>query len=267
MKDSPEQTGGRSAAMWKWLAVLGTSLVACVVVVRNCKDTAVEVTKALGKDVIVPAIHAAGEETSKIAEKFKRGTITETFMGTMPKVARESGGLLEIATATATEVFHKKDNKTYDFRFFDVDTGTTHARIDVPVTYRYHLRLRDSWRLDVVSNVCIAYAPQIRPSLPPAIDTEKMVKSVTEPKTRFNGRELLESLEKSITPRLNEFAGDQDHIEVVREKCRLTVAEFVRDWLLHEDQWREDRFTSVKVIFPDENFDLKHFQPPLDLKK
>jgi hypothetical protein len=30
------------------------------------------------------------------------------------------------------------------------------------------------------------------------------------------------------------------------------VAEFVRDWLLREEQWRDDRFTAVTVTFEDE---------------
>jgi hypothetical protein len=39
---------------------------------------------------------------------------------------------------------------------------------------------------------------------------------------------------------------------LVREEGRKTVAEFVRDWLLREDQWRTDRFHTIKVIFADE---------------
>lgn len=267
MKNSPELAGGRNSSMWKLLAFMGASLVACAIIVRGCKDTSVDTMSALGTNVVVPAIHAAGEEAGKIAENFKRGTITMTFMASMPNVSRERGGLLELATATATETFQKKDNLTYDFRFFEQDMGTTKAWIQVPVTYRYHLRLSESWRLDVVSNMCVAYVPSIRPSLPPAIDTEKMIKSVVEPKTRFNGRELLDSLERSITPRLNEYAGDPQHIDAVREKCRLTVAEFVRAWLLREEHWREDRFTSVKVIFTDEIFKSPDFQPTLELSK
>ena len=45
---------------------------------------------------------------------------------------------------------------------------------------------------------------------------------------------------------------DPAHLRIVREPCRKAVAEFVKNWLLREEHWREDRFTSVVVIFPDE---------------
>jgi hypothetical protein len=39
---------------------------------------------------------------------------------------------------------------------------------------------------------------------------------------------------------------------MVRERCRLELADFVRTWLLSEDHWREDRFRTITVIFADE---------------
>ena len=59
-------------------------------------------------------------------------------------------------------------------------------------------------------------------------------------------------LERSITPTLIERASHPDHLELIRERCRLRVAEFVRTWLLHEDHWRPDRFRAITVRFEDE---------------
>lgn len=69
---------------------------------------------------------------------------------------------------------------------------------------------------------------------------------------RFDKTEQLDALEKVITPALDERAGDREHLNVVRDACRRSVAEYVRTWLLKEDHWRTDRFTSVIVVFPDE---------------
>ena len=69
---------------------------------------------------------------------------------------------------------------------------------------------------------------------------------------RFDAREQMAELERSITPRLTRLAGDPRRLALVREECRKTVAEFVRDWLLREDHWRQDRFSSIKVVFADE---------------
>ena len=52
----------------------------------------------------------------------------------------------------------------------------------------------------------------------------------------------MSTLEKSLTPRLNGYARTEEHLGVVREHARKTVAEFVRQWLMKEDHWREDRF-------------------------
>ena len=59
-------------------------------------------------------------------------------------------------------------------------------------------------------------------------------------------------LEKAITPALRKFAGDGQHLDVVRENCRKTVSEFIEDWLLHEGQWGDGLFRVVKVYFPSE---------------
>lgn len=57
-------------------------------------------------------------------------------------------------------------------------------------------------------------------------------------------------LEKTITPTLRKYAGDEQHLDVIRENCRKTVSEFIEDWLLREGQWGEGRLRVVKVYFP-----------------
>jgi len=137
----------------------------------------------------------------------------------------------------------------------------------VPVTYRYHLRLSDPWRLDVSGQTCIVVAPVIRPSLPPASHTDKMEKKSDEGWGRFNAREQMTDLEKSITPTLTGYAADEKHLAFVREQCRKTVAEFVKTWLLKEDHWRSDRFHAIKVIFADEtNAVPEQVVPAIQLK-
>ena len=228
---------------WVPLTILAlTPLIAFMLLLKSCHTTTIDSIREVGKQV------------GNSLEKFKKGTITQTFIAEIPTIFHTPGGNLEIASHTATETLRKSDNRTYDFRFFEFDAGTTVAEIKVPVVYRYHIRLHDTWRVDVSSNTCIVFAPQIRPTLPPAIDTARMVKEVKVPLTRFNGKELMDSLEKSITPTLKHYAADEKHISLIREECRKTVAEFIKDWLLKQDQWRDDRFHTIKVIFEDEKY-------------
>ena len=204
-------------------------------------------------------IESAGKGAAGVAEvledaaaNFQRGTITKTFTASLPEYESEKGGLLELAKVTATESFKSQDELKYDFRWFELSAGTTTTEIGVPVTYRYHLRMRDNWRLDVADGVCIVYAPEIRPSQPPAVHTDKMEKSSDEGWARFNVEEQMIKLEKTITPTIRKYAANEKHMNAVRENCRKTVEEFVEDWLARENQWGEGKFRVVKVYFPGE---------------
>jgi hypothetical protein len=155
-----------------------------------------------------------------------------------------------LAVIRSDEVLKQTDTRTIAWDM--VSLGTTVAEIRVPATYRYNLRLSDKWLLTCRSNVCLVLAPQIRPSLPVAIDTGKMEKRSESGWARFDKAEKLDELERSLTSTLEQRASDPAHITLAREACRNSVAQFVRTWLLREDQWRLDRFTSIIVLFPDE---------------
>ncbi len=198
--------------------------------------------------------------SERIAEGFRSGQITETFLSSIPEIDAAGSGNLELASFEATETLTRTDER---WAFWDlVPLGTTVTEVRVPVTYRYHLRLSDPWRLEVSEHTCIVYAPEIRPTLPPAIHTEGMQRRMEEGWLRFDGVEQMQTLEKSITPRLRQMAGDPRHIGLVREQSRKTVAEFVRNWLLMEQHWSDERFRAIKVIFPDEKLEDPEMMRP-----
>ncbi len=178
------------------------------------------------------------------------GNITHTFIESIPQITSSQGDVLELATYRCTETFKRTDEKWTGWGW--VYLGTTVAEIRVPVTFRYHLRLSDPWRLATRDQTCIVLAPKLRPSLPPAIDTAEMERRAESGWARFDKNDQLDALEKSMTPTLDVRAGDAAHLQLVREACRHSVAEFVRKWLMREGQWRGDRFTSIVVLFPDE---------------
>ena len=90
------------------------------------------------------------------------------------------------------------------------------------------------------------------PTTPVAIHTDKIEKRSERGWARFNKDDQMDALMKTITPRLTSQASSDSHVNLVREHARKTVAEFVRQWLMKEDHWREDRFRSITVIFADE---------------
>lgn len=185
-----------------------------------------------------------------IAARFKSGTITHTFRESIPSVRSSGGDILELASAENDETFSIADEKRVGWDL--VYLGTSQAEIRVPVTFRYHLRLSDAWRLETRDHVCIVLAPRIRATRPPAIHMDRMEKRAASGWARFDKAELLEELEKSMMGSLQLRATDEAHMALAREACRQSVAAFVRTWLLREDQWRKDRFTAIVVVFPDE---------------
>jgi hypothetical protein len=181
-------------------------------------------------------------------DKFRTGKITTTFISDIPIVTSTHGNVLELATAESTETLSTTDSQYV----YNVYLGTTKAEIRVPVTYRYHLILSDPWRLAARGNICIVQAPMFHASQPPAIHTQEMEKSAESGWARFDKDAKLDELEKSLTPELEMRAMDPRHMDLVREKCRSSVADFVRNWLITRAQW-PNRFDAIVVVFPDEH--------------
>ena len=198
------------------------------------------------KDTVDKAISAGPE----IARNFITGNITHTFRESIPQITSTQGDILELVISRSEETFKSSDEKWAGWGW--VYLGTTIAEIRVPVSFRYHLRLSDPWRLAARDQTCLVLAPRIRPSLPPAIHTAEMERRAESGWARFDKNDQLDALERSMTPSLEQRAGDTAHLQLVREACRQSVAGFVKKWLMREGQWRSDRFTSIVVLFPDE---------------
>jgi len=229
---------------WRWplVAVVGAGLV-FLLAWRACRlvDDSRREARATVADV--------GKAAREVAEGFKTGRITNTFVAAIPQL-QPGGPLLELASFESTETFTRKDERAILFDLIPLGTNVTEIR--VPVTYRYHLQLSDAWHLDVHGPLCLVRAPRIRPSLPPAIHTDRLERRSERGWLRGGVEQQMDELERSITPTLSARATEPAHIALVRESCRRRVAEFVRVWLLREDQWRDDRFTAVTVAFEDE---------------
>jgi hypothetical protein len=129
--------------------------------------------------------------------------------------------------------------------------GTSTVQIRVLVTYRYHLCLREPWRLEIQGKRIIVHAPEFRPSLPPSIHTDRLEKMSVRGWARGSLMELLEQTQREITPTLIKYARDPKHLALVSSQCRQSVAGFVKLWLEREGQWGAHGFTEIQVHFPD----------------
>jgi hypothetical protein len=161
--------------------------------------------------------------------RFTEANITHTFIAALPTLTREMN--LEVASSKQTEVLERSDAR----RFLGLNLGTNAARMTVPVTYRYRIRLYDTWKLHIGGGTLIVCAPDIRCGLPPAIHTDEIQETATRGWARSSPLDLLEELRRDLTPVLSEYANDPRRLELVRDTCRQSVAEFIRRWLENEE--------------------------------
>jgi len=194
----------------------------------------------LGKGII-GTISDGGKTTTKIDVNI------DSYI---PEVISTKGDILELAVRNEKEVFKREAAKR--IAWDKIYLGTTVSEIKVDATFRYHLKLSEPWKLAVKDNVCKVLAPQIHPTTPVAIDTSKMERSTSNGWALFDKDANLEELMKSISPALNERASDPKHMGLARDKCRESVGQFVRNFLLKKDYWRADGINAIVVVFPDE---------------
>ena len=180
--------------------------------------------------------------------QFNSENITARFTSAIPEITRELN--LEVATTKQIESFGCSDNLRLLFGL--IDLGTNIAQISAPVSYRFHVRLHDPWKLETHQDTVIVHAPALRASIPPAIHTEQMERLAQRGWARGSPAAMMQELERQITPTLCQFASDPRRLNLVRDTARQSVAQFVRLWLERERQWGHKRFTKIQVQFADE---------------
>ncbi|MGH7599892.1 MAG: hypothetical protein ACREOI_26350 [bacterium] len=178
--------------------------------------------------------------------------IEKEFIASIPVIFRTQGGNLELAGFTATETFMRSDTAKLPYFNWNIPGATTTVVIRVPVIYRYYVPVLGEWNIKVIENTCLIHAPELRPTLPPAIQTDSMKISTIEGPLAFDGVTQQAKLLQSITPQLEKNAKDSTKIKFIREEARKTVAEFVQAWLLQRQVWGENKIENIKVFFKGE---------------
>lgn len=175
---------------------------------------------------------------------------------------RTAGGTLHTNGFLKTETLQKETGSWM---------GTTTSGIRLNATYRYDIELRSKdWNIliDDTRKVAFIIAPPFRPQLPVAVDSGSVMEWTQSGWGRFDKWDQLQALRKETSPFLEKQAESKGYLEVARGQARITVEEFVSDWLLKSRDWPKDSERFVKVYFADEpdipfpaNKTLKDFLP------
>ena len=186
--------------------------------------------------------------TTALPIRFTSENITQRFTASLPEICPVLN--LELAVCKQVETFIQTSERRAFCGWLNL--GMNVAQITVPVTYRYHIHVRDAWKLETIGNRVVVHAPVLRPALPPAIDTSELQRFERRGWCRWSPTELMADLERQITPTLVAYANDPRRLNLVRDTCRKSAAEFVRLWLEREGQWGKTGFTQIQVKFADE---------------
>ena len=165
-----------------------------------------------------------------------------------PIIIRTKGGLLEVSSIIATELFETSEFHTV----LGLHLATTIARIRVPAVYRYHIELAPEWKIELRDKTFIVITPPVKPSLPVAIDTAHLEAESLGAWSLFTGTGVLDPLQRSITRALATKAITSRYIDIQRETGRKTVTEFVEKWLITQKSLKLASGYQVRVFFADE---------------
>ncbi|MGE0043865.1 MAG: hypothetical protein AB7H88_17790 [Vicinamibacterales bacterium] len=166
-----------------------------------------------------------------------------------PVVSTTPGGFLEAARVEMTEDFYRSDLKTW----WGIYLGNTVSHIQARAIYRYGVPLVDpAWRIVTRGPVSEVIAPDLRASLPVAIDTGTMREKTENGWARFDKDDQLADLRRSMSAELGERAQDSARLALAREAARRTIGEFVGHWLATQGGWTPGAFSSVNVHFASE---------------
>lgn len=172
-----------------------------------------------------------------------RRDIQTRFLESLIEAKGNRGDVLEVATISTAEVFSETDKFDFTVLGFPIPAGTTKVTLSIPVTFRFHVLLSDSWRIATTEETVTVDAPEVRPSLPPAPDLSAMDITTEQGPLRFNRKEVEERVRARVTGELNLRAHRLARSQVARDVARSSVErhlkEYVR-WL--PDECRDKTF-------------------------
>lgn len=218
-------------------------LIAAVFVFERSSDKALQMT----------------DKVSGMIDRFQTRKVETTYREYLVAIKAEEK--LQIAALNTQQEIQAQDS--YRILWNLLDLGTTTIRIRIPATYRFYVDLShpEDWTFEPRDGVLCVIAPQVHPFLPVAFDSAGVEKEGTQGWARFNLKEKMAQAEKEISRVLE--ANAEQHLQTVRDQCRMAVGVFIKRWLVQEEVWSGKGFQGVKVVFRDESKDWDAVAPTI----
>ena len=168
-----------------------------------------------------------------------------------PVVLRIKGGMLEVASVSGTRAFPKSRDPTILGQ--SIPYCREKAVWTAPYKITYRLKLGEKWQLRYKNGTLTARVPELDPSLPVAIDTNKLTKGPEESCWFAFNMGTRDRALTSISPQLSQLANSQKVKDFAKEKARHTVVEFLRTWVFNQNEYASlTPDAEIVVLFPGE---------------
>lgn len=173
------------------------------------------------------------------------------------RIRATQGDILELVVLESVLTFEQNDEWTN----VPARLGKSTVSLSVPAIFRFFVKISEpiSVRVQAAdanndSLHCVVIAPLLRPELPVAFDTSRVVRKSEVGALRFNREEIADTLREKISMRLVLSAKKHAKSPAVRDAARGAFKSFVENWLgeLRGLRIRPDTKISVDVIFADE---------------
>ncbi len=156
-------------------------------------------------------------------------------------------GRLEVAVLQTQEIVSRSEETRWFWGLLPLGQETVEIR--VPVIYRFYLDLAQPWEFRTHENVCLVFAPDLQPTLPPAILTQGLEKRIDRSWLSFSADRHLEELEKNLSLYLSRKA--HTWTPFVADQARYTVKAFLLSWGQGENIGFSGN-SVLQVVFPHE---------------
>lgn len=165
-------------------------------------------------------------------------------------VLRTPGGMLELSTIKATEVFDRKESCQF---MILIPCGTFLTTTSVVAYYTYRVPLSKEWRTLRRNKAFIVIVPKVELKLPVALDTNTLQQQAGGTWSLITGTQQKKQMLDTISEQLGKKGSAEDRIELQRASARVTAAEFVQKWLISQTPYKDVLAADVRVVFEDES--------------
>ena len=220
------------------IAIVAIVVGAAVYLAKSVLNVPGEVARS-GREVL--------HDISKIAEAFRTGTVTTTFISYAAEVS--GSNYLQFATLKQTELFERKESGTVLWGQLELPEVVVQAT--APVEYTYYLDLNGKWDMRLENHTVLVMVPEIQFNTP-AIDASAIRYEVREGSIFRDEEEVLEKLRDGLMEMSRRRA--RDNTALIRELGRRKTEEFVQNWLAHT--FPDGHAYHVEVRFADEQISL-----------